>query len=397
MGGSRARRRKSLRFAASMMLTLALTLVGAGVAQYALMARALTERALQQTAVSSSADAMVLRELHDAPDGGLPAVRELLDHIAARPGVHRVSLLAPDATVVAVGQPRHRSTGHDAAGGTATDGATEGADPPGVVGERAGPDTAARVREVSVRERRTAELLGQDTVVRVPVRLDGSTHVLEVVKSAQDLQLQVADLRRVTLTTTTLVLLLAVPAFYLLGGRRLSTRHGQALETSSTDGLTGLGNHRTFHEDLRERLDAATRQCRPLALALVDLDGFKQVNDTHGHRRGDRVLTAVAFVLREVTASSDGGAAYRIGGDEFALLLPAATDDVLALAERVRRAVEDDVDGVTTSIGVATLTASAPDAESLLEHADAALYASKRLGRNRVTHAGTLHGGRPPA
>ncbi len=152
-----------------------------------------------------------------------------------------------------------------------------------------------------------------------------------------------------------------------------------------TDGLTALGNHRGFHDDLRTAVSLADRHDRHLTLAMIDLDGFKQVNDTHGHARGDQVLAAVAAVLREGRREDR---AYRIGGDEFALLMP-ETDmkGAFEVAERIRARVDREVDGVTTSIGIATLGVSSPDAPSLLLAADEALYAAKAAGKNVIVRA----------
>ncbi|MDP9418179.1 MAG: GGDEF domain-containing protein [Actinomycetota bacterium] len=232
----------------------------------------------------------------------------------------------------------------------------------------------------------TAELepvdRGGHVLVRAPVDLSGSVHVLEVLQDGDDLRIQVADLRRMLLLTLGGALLLTVPAFYFLGGRALASALDEAVDRSTTDPLTGLANHRKFQEDIAASIDLARRHGRALTLALVDLDGFKTVNDTLGHREGDRVLAAVAMVLRD---GRIGDVAYRIGGDEFAILLP-ETDLVGAQValERVRARVESSVAGVTTSIGVAPLGVEAPDVETLVRLADAALYAAKRGGRNRV-------------
>jgi diguanylate cyclase (GGDEF)-like protein len=137
----------------------------------------------------------------------------------------------------------------------------------------------------------------------------------------------------------------------------------------------------------------AERYGRPLSLLLVDSDNLKLVNDTYGHQAGDRLLTLLASVLRAETRLSD--TAVRYGGDEFLVLLP-DTDPVGAhfLGQRLRTAIQE-ADLVwqghhvpmTVTIGLATLPLDASDAASLVARADAALYAGKRAGRNRVVVA----------
>jgi diguanylate cyclase (GGDEF)-like protein len=164
----------------------------------------------------------------------------------------------------------------------------------------------------------------------------------------------------------------------ILGGRRL------LLDQALTDPLTGLANHRRFHERLRIEVARAQRHGRPLTLALIDLDHFKQVNDLAGHATGDRVLGELGARLRGALREEDLLA--RIGGDEFALLLP-ETDEPAAHAvlERIRQTLEREplVDGirVTISAGLCGLGRASDEAE-MLRLADGALYWSKEQGRN---------------
>ena len=174
-----------------------------------------------------------------------------------------------------------------------------------------------------------------------------------------------------------------------LVGTAVGVAHARDLliHQASTDGLTGLRNHRAFHELLRAETLRARRYDRPLALVLVDLDDFKEVNDRHGHQAGDALLRAVGVALRGVVRASETVA--RLGGDEFAVLLPET--ELLgahATAERVRAAIGRLTDPagrrVTTSAGVADLTqATSPD--DLIRLADGALYWSKVHGRNQVS------------
>ncbi len=171
---------------------------------------------------------------------------------------------------------------------------------------------------------------------------------------------------------------------------RIANEQLQALAT--TDGLTGLKNHRTFKERLTEEFDRATRYHLPLSLMLLDVDHFKLFNDAHGHPAGDEVLKRVAKRLTESTRSTDFVARY--GGEEFVVLLPFTHQQAaLALAERTRAAIQGskwELRDVTASFGVATLNADIATAAAMVKLADDALYRSKENGRNRVTHASEL-------
>ena len=126
----------------------------------------------------------------------------------------------------------------------------------------------------------------------------------------------------------------------------------------------------------------AQRRDQALSLALIDVDEFKAVNDTHGHRQGDMVLAHLGRLLSQTRAEDR---AFRIGGDEFALLLPGTElQGAAVVADRLRRRVAEVVNGVTTSIGIAQLGHPARDVETLLASADLALYDAKGAGRNRV-------------
>jgi diguanylate cyclase (GGDEF)-like protein/putative nucleotidyltransferase with HDIG domain len=160
--------------------------------------------------------------------------------------------------------------------------------------------------------------------------------------------------------------------------------HAVLVEQAATDPLTRLANHRSFHERLREELSRALRHGRPLALALLDVDHFKAINDSLGHERGDVVLAAVAATLSDVARTEHVLA--RLGGDEFALLMP-ETDERQALVavERARSAIAaiDVAAGlrVTVSAGVCGLE-HASDPDTLVRLADGALYWGKAHGRD---------------
>ncbi|HTI32117.1 MAG TPA: diguanylate cyclase [Miltoncostaea sp.] len=165
-------------------------------------------------------------------------------------------------------------------------------------------------------------------------------------------------------------------------------------QLAMSDPLTGLANHRTFHSALATEAERARRHGRPLALAVIDVDHFKAVNDLHGHMAGDRVLVEVARRLR--AAARSGDVLARVGGEEFAWIIPEAdTAGAHAVAERARCAVGDaampGVGAVTISIGVAELTRGGSVLD-LYHRADEALYQAKRAGRNRTR----IHDGMPP-
>jgi len=167
--------------------------------------------------------------------------------------------------------------------------------------------------------------------------------------------------------------------------------HERVEALASEDGLTGLLNHRSFHKRIEQEVARAGRaQDEPLALAMIDLDNFGRINNTHGHQAGDATLVAVATVLRESARYADVPARY--GGDEFALILPRTEmDEALAVAERVRGALtglhiihEGAVIRVNASIGVAVLPLHAVTSAGLIRAADQAVYSAKDAGKGRV-------------
>jgi diguanylate cyclase (GGDEF)-like protein len=161
------------------------------------------------------------------------------------------------------------------------------------------------------------------------------------------------------------------------------------LETLAvTDGLTGVFNHRRFHEALGHEVMRSTRSRRPLSVLMIDVDHFKALNDAYGHPAGDAVLRGLAEALSHELRATDLLARY--GGEEFAVLLPEAPQErALQVAERLRAAVESKgLHGATVSVGVATFPQDGESAALLLSVADGALYRAKHRGRNRVVAAG---------
>ncbi len=165
--------------------------------------------------------------------------------------------------------------------------------------------------------------------------------------------------------------------------QRSTHRALRAMRLALTDPLTGLGNHRHFHERLQRELQSAEEDVKPLTLCFVDIDDFKRVNDRFGHPSGDRVLSQVAGNLRQ------GGEAFRLGGDEFALLL-VDHDETAALAAaesvvgRISNLDLDHIGSVTVSAGLATFPVQGHGRDELIRLADSALYWAKEHGKNCV-------------
>lgn len=163
-------------------------------------------------------------------------------------------------------------------------------------------------------------------------------------------------------------------------------------ESNRRDGLTGLFNRKYFDEQITQEVVTARRHNRPLALAMIDIDHFKAVNDTFGHAAGDHVLRGVSELLNNMLRGSDSLCRY--GGEEFGLILPQITlEHAGILLERLRKAVETASivldDGVTAvqltiSVGVMPLREGVAPG-TMVRMADELLYASKQAGRNRVS------------
>jgi diguanylate cyclase (GGDEF)-like protein len=178
----------------------------------------------------------------------------------------------------------------------------------------------------------------------------------------------------------------------LLGRAQRRGRNAQRELAASTltDRLTGLYNYGTFVDYLHNEVTKVDRYGGDLCLLMLDIDQFKQFNDRYGHEAGNDLLRRIGATMRSLVRTADLAARY--GGEEFAVLIRGDETHGFELAERLRHAVEDvavqvhgDSVHVTISAGVAAYPAAADDETQLVEAADAALYESKRRGRNRST------------
>ena len=172
--------------------------------------------------------------------------------------------------------------------------------------------------------------------------------------------------------------------------------HLRLQEQAIRDPLTGLYNRRYLDETLERELSRAKREGYPISLTMIDLDHFKLVNDTYGHKAGDEVLITLSALLQ--SQAREGDIPCRYGGEEFVLVLPRMPLEVAsqraeqwreAFANMTTRHGEFEI-GATMSIGLATYPDHAATAEDLIDSADQALYKAKAAGRNRLALAEPL-------
>jgi diguanylate cyclase (GGDEF)-like protein len=371
---SRGERRGSRAFTARLFISTSLVLVLVGLAVHVAQSGALRRILIHEGLKRHEAEARLIeRTFREASDG--PAARRevqaILAQVQNRPDVASAHVIDSTGTVLVAGHSDD-----------------EGA-------QRFGSGIEAVFRDGKPRfvpQKGGARLFEYLS----PVELPTGRVVLEVEEFPILLEQQLAALRLSSLQALGVSLLIALPLLWLVGGRSLAGRYQSAEERSSRDSLTGLGNHRSFQEDIQREVARAMRHKVPLSVAMVDVDDFKVVNDRVGHRQGDEMLVKLSAALQ---GGRNTDRAFRVGGDEFALVLPHTDGEGAAVAaESLRIAVAGCLSGITISIGLATLHTRG-DADALRDQADAALYEAKRLGRDRAVsfddaaHASVL----PPA
>ena len=350
-----------------LVLVLVLALVLTGTGAYLLISDALRNDQVEDYSRLQEADARGLEAVSanlDEP-AAVAAAGKGLEAIREREGVSEALLIGPDAVV--------RASGGGKPVGSVDD------DPSTISILRGGPSYAGTERD--------EDEDGSNFEFLVPVELGGTRFVLETAYNSSSFENQLGHIREIL----GLLMLAAIPtvllAFYLLGGRALLRGHRLALERATRDGLTDLPNQRAFQDELEQAVAAAERNGDPLALALFDLDNFKQVNDRHGHAEGDALLRRFAEILRNGRSADRP---FRIGGDEFALLLQ-RTDATGARTLSQRLAKTLRAAGVSASIGVASLRPG-ENAKDLRSEADAALYEVKRAGGGRAALFADIRG-----
>src|SRR3954451_403914 len=359
---TRRRRSSTIAFTVRLSLAIAATFAVLGAAGYLMIGDQLQRRLLATYSAEHRADAETLFAAEVRAPSAFDAdrdIRQLLAAIARRPGVAEASLVGPDGIVMASG------------------------DPTTVGGRDVDPRIDAVLRSGQTYTGRDADPRadGRDFEFVTPMQLDDGRYAFEVTRDHVLLDEQLRDVRRTAVLLVVVGLLGAAIVFYIVGGRALVRSHRIALRRASRDGLTHLPNQREFREDLERELQSAQRHGDCLSVAAIDLDDFKLLNDRHGHAHGDAVLRRAAGVLRHLRA---GDRAYRVGGDEFVVLLTRTdADGARTAAERLSRAMRDA--GVAASIGLSGLRPG-HEADTLLAEADAALYEGKRHGGTGIVH-----------
>ena len=271
---------------------------------YQLIGEQLEQRLTEGYTAEHASGAVTLstmaRRTHDG-SGALEHVHELVAAYAAQTGVREMLVVDERGIVRAAGDP-------------------------------AAVGTRVRDRRVDAALRRSVSYTGRartgeglvELIAPLPMAIgrSGSTarpFAFVARRDARPLEDALAALRRTLVIVALLAMAGGSALFWLVSGRQLLRSHRIALQRADRDGLTDLPNHRAFRDALMRDIGVATRHDEPLALALIDLDDFKFINDRHGHPHGDALLRRVSTALRGVRI---GDRAYRLGGDEFALLLP---------------------------------------------------------------------------
>ncbi|MBT8119394.1 MAG: GGDEF domain-containing protein [Gammaproteobacteria bacterium] len=202
---------------------------------------------------------------------------------------------------------------------------------------------------------------------------------------AENLSVKLEYVISITIFVTLSLIFPALAGFKLIDNEEQLQEKIKRL--SEEDYLTKLYNRRKIHEIIEAEIKRSRRYNSDFAVLLLDIDNFKNINDTHGHNSGDKVLVKLSNILRHNIRESD--LASRWGGEEFLVICPETTaDGAISLAEKIRHNIEkstfEEAGTVTASIGVAGIQ-QGDNVNSLISRADQALYSSKHAGKNRVT------------
>jgi diguanylate cyclase (GGDEF)-like protein len=352
----------ALAFGIRLLATVTLTFTLIGITGYALLERNLAHRQISDYAAAQRADGRAFEDIGARAFRTADAIGDLdrfLDGVARRPGTREAFLIDQEHVIRA------------AASGALV----------GITHSDHHIEAALNSGTSYAGDERNHSKDGRDFEFIIPVELRGQRYAYEVTYDHRTYDAQLNEMRRILIVVGLLTFFGGGAVFYLFGGRRLMRDHRMVLHRATRDGLTDLPNTRAFQDEFPEAIASASRYEDPFALALLDIDDFKLINDRQGHPRGDAMLRRVAGVLRE---ARPGDRAYRIGGDEFALLL-AHTDaeGARVLARRLSRNVTDV--GIEVSIGVSAMHPGV-QADTLRAEADAALYEAKRHGGHRAAH-----------
>jgi diguanylate cyclase (GGDEF)-like protein len=352
----------ALAFGIRLLGTVALTFALTGITGYVLLERNMAHQLISDYAEGQRADATAFelegRRATSTADG-IGDIERLLEGVEQRPGTLAVSLIDRRHVIRAAGN--HALVGRTEADRRINAALEHGSSYAGREGGR-GKDSS-------------------DFEFIVPVNLPSGRYAYEVTYDHRIYDAQLTELRKVLALIALLTLIGGGAVFYLLGGRRLMRDHRMVLQRATRDGLTDLPNQRAFQDEFPQAVASAARYDDHFALALLDVDDFKLINDLHGHPHGDTILQSVAQVLRE---ARPGDRPYRIGGDEFALSLTHTdADGAHTVARRLSRSLQDA--GINASVGVSALRPG-QQADTLRAEADAALYEAKREGGNRATN-----------
>ncbi len=347
--------RRSWSFVVRLFLSVVVTIGAACVAGYLYFSQHLEQALVEAKASEQHATALSFAETvkgASRPEA-LQHLQQLLDALGSRPGTVEAILIGPDYRIKAAAD--HRQVGQ--------------------VDRNAAVVAALRHgRGFEGYERHAGSARSLFEFI-TPIRLATGRYAIEVTQDDAFFRKELAELRRSMVLLAGGLVVVSAFLFWLAGGRAVVRTHQLAVSRAMRDGLTDLGNHRAFSDELERAVALARRSGDPLSLVLLDLDHFKQANDQHGHKHGDEVLRRTAAAINRIGRVGDRG--FRIGGDEFALLLPqTGLEGAARYAERLRTALQQAQ--IAASIGLNELRPGVDTADALRQEADAALYEAKR-------------------